>query len=146
MTTTNTIILILLLLFLFLLHCMIQDIHQVFTQFTLYIIHNTYTDFIKLYILFLSFFVELLLLLLLSISFSFFQIWVEDYSTFLSTHVYPKSIIFGLFFGLLQYIFLNHVIHIHLLSIIMFLFFNTPSLSFLSLSLSTSHPLSFYLS
>lgn len=143
MTTTNTIILILLLLFLFLLHCMIQDTSSFYS---IYIIQ--YTDFIKLYILFLSFFVELLLLLLLllSISFSFFQIWVEDYSTFLSTHVYPKSIIFGLFFGLLQYIFLNHVIHIHLLSIIMFLFFNTPSLSFLSLSLSTSHPLSFYLS
>lgn len=139
MTTTNTIILILLLLFLFLLHCMIQDTSSFYS---IYIIQ--YTDFIKLYILFLSFFVELLLLL--SISFSFFQIWVEDYSTFLSTHVYPKSIIFGLFFGLLQYIFLNHVIHIHLLSIIMFLFFNTPSLSFLSLSLSTSHPLSFYLS
>lgn len=137
MTTTNTIILILL-LFLFLLHCMIQDTSSFYS---IYIIQ--YTDFIKLYILFLSFFVELLLL---SISFSFFQIWVEDYSTFLSTHVYPKSIIFGLFFGLLQYIFLNHVIHIHLLSIIMFLFFNTPSLSFLSLSLSTSHPLSFYLS
>lgn len=134
MTTTNTIILILLLLFLFLLHCMIQDTSSFYS---IYIIQ--YTDFIKLYILFLSFFVELLLL---SISFSFFQIWVEDYSTFLSTHVYPKSIIFGL----LQYIFLNHVIHIHLLSIIMFLFFNTPSLSFLSLSLSTSHPLSFYLS
>lgn len=140
MTTTNTIILILL-LFLFLLHCMIQDTSSFYS---IYIIQ--YTDFIKLYILFLSFFVELLLLLLLSISFSFFQIWVEDYSTFLSTHVYPKSIIFGLFFGLLQYIFLNHVIHIHLLSIIMFLFFNTPPLSFLSLSLSTSHPLSFYLS
>lgn len=139
MTTTNTIILILLLLFLFLLHCMIQDTSSFYS---IYIIQ--YTDFIKLYILFLSFFVELLLLL--SISFSFFQIWVEDYSTFLSTHVYPKSIIFGLFFGLLQYIFLNHVIHIHLLSIIMFLFFNTPPLSFLSLSLSTSHPLSFYLS
>lgn len=138
MTTTNTIILILL-LFLFLLHCMIQDTSSFYS---IYIIQ--YTDFIKLYILFLSFFVELLLLL--SISFSFFQIWVEDYSTFLSTHVYPKSIIFGLFFGLLQYIFLNHVIHIHLLSIIMFLSFNTPSLSFLSLSLSTSHPLSFYLS
>lgn len=138
MTTTNTIILILL-LFLFLLHCMIQDTSSFYS---IYIIQ--YTDFIKLYILFLSFFVELLLLL--SISFSFFQIWVEDYSTFLSTHVYPKSIIFGLFFGLLQYIFLNHVIHIHLLSIIMFLFFNTPPLSFLSLSLSTSHPLSFYLS
>ena len=118
---------------------MIQDTSSFYS---IYIIQ--YTDFIKLYILFLSFFVELLLLL--SISFSFFQIWVEDYSTFLSTHVYPKSIIFGLFFGLLQYIFLNHVIHIHLLSIIMFLFFNTPSLSFLSLSLSTSHPLSFYLS
>jgi len=118
MTTTNTIILILL-LFLFLLHCMIQDTSSFYS---IYIIQ--YTDFIKLYILFLSFFVELLLLL--SISFSFFQIWVEDYSTFLSTHVYPKSIIFGLFFGLLQYIFLNHVIHIHLLSIIMFLFFNTP--------------------
>lgn len=117
MTTTNTIILILL-LFLFLLHCMIQDTSSFYS---IYIIQ--YTDFIKLYILFLSFFVELLLL---SISFSFFQIWVEDYSTFLSTHVYPKSIIFGLFFGLLQYIFLNHVIHIHLLSIIMFLFFNTP--------------------
>ena len=138
MTTTNTIILILL-LFLFLLHCMIQDTSSFYS---IYIIQ--YTDFIKLYILFLSFFVEVVLLL--SISFSFFQIWVEDYSTFLSTHVYPKSIIFGLFFGLLQYIFLNHVIHIHLLSIIMFLFFNTPPLSFLSLSLSTSHPLSFYLS
>ena len=123
MTTTNTIILILLLLFLFLLHCMIQDTSSFYS---IYIIQ--YTDFIKLYILFLSFFVELLLLLLLlSISFSFFQIWVEDYSTFLSTHVYPKSIILGFFLGFAVYFLESCYTHTPIVYHYV-LFFNTPSL------------------